>query len=266
MKKLIAANWKMNKNTEESVSFIKEFKKLIENARNTEIVICAPFTALQAVSNELKGSSNTSSNISNNIRLGAQNMHFEDSGAYTGEISPLMLKEIGCEYVILGHSERRGIFGEDDFLISRKIAAALKHSLKPILCVGESLEQRDKGKTNDVIKEQIKSCLKDVKENEMPKVNIAYEPIWAISKGNPSHKSATAQDAEDAHKFIRCVLAGIFDESIASIAKSIRVIYGGSMKPENAKELLSMPNIDGGLVGNASLTAKSFAEIVKSCN
>jgi len=252
MKKLIAANWKMNKNIEESISFIKEFKKLIENIRDVEIVICPPFTALQAVSNELKGS---------NIRLGAQNMHFEDAGAYTGEISPLMLKDAGCEYAILGHSERRNFFNEDNALINKKIIAALAHGIKPILCVGEDLEQRNNGKANNVIEKQLKNCLKYVKENEMPKINIAYEPIWAISRGNPAHKAATAQEAEDAHKFIRCVLAGIFDESQA---KSIRLIYGGSMKPDNAKELLYMPNIDGGLVGNASLTAKSFADILNT--
>lgn len=252
MKKLIAANWKMNKNIEESISFIKEFKKLIENIRDVEIVVCPPFTALQAVSNELKGS---------NIRLGAQNMHFEDAGAYTGEISPLMLKDAGCEYAILGHSERRNFFNEDNALINKKIIAALAHGIKPILCVGEDLEQRNNGKANNVIEKQLKNCLKYVKENEMPKINIAYEPIWAISRGNPDHKAATAQEAEDAHKFIRCVLAGIFDESMA---KSIRLIYGGSMNPNNAKELLYMPNIDGGLVGNASLTAKSFADILNT--
>lgn len=251
MKKLIAANWKMNKTAEEAVSFVNEFKEIIKNAGNVDIIICPPFTALAALSKELKNSK---------IKLGAQNMHFEDAGAYTGEISPLMLKEIGCEYVILGHSERREIFSEDDFLISRKIIAALKHGLKPILCIGENIEQRQSGKTNEVVGNQLKNCLKNIDKIQMEKIIIAYEPIWAISRGNPNHKAATADDAEQGHKFIRNVVEKMFDKNIS---KNIRIIYGGSMKPENAKELLSMPNIDGGLVGNASLNAKSFAEIVK---
>ncbi len=249
MKKLIAANWKMNKTVEEAVSFIREFKKLVENAKNVEIVVCPPFTALQAVSDELKGSS---------IGLGAQNMYFEEAGAYTGEISAAMLKEIGCEYVILGHSERRDIFNENDSLINKKVIAALKHGLKPILCIGEQWEQRRKGRTEDVLEDQLLKCLEGV--DDAKGLTIAYEPVWAISKGDPNQKAATPQDAEASHSFIRRLLSGIFDDSAA---KDIRVLYGGSMKPENAKELLAMPNIDGGLVGNASLNAKSFAEIVK---
>ena len=251
MKKLIAANWKMNKTVEESMSFVKEFKKLI-NKRNAEIVICPPFTSIQAVSKELKGS---------NMDLGAQNMHFEEAGAFTGEVSPLMLKEMGCEYVILGHSERREIFGEDDFLINKKVIAALKNDLKPILCIGEDIVQRNGGKTKNVLENQLKNCLKNIDKKQMSKINIAYEPIWAISKGDPNHKAATAEDAEEGHKFIRSVVEKMFDKNTS---KNVRIIYGGSMKPENAKELLAMPNIDGGLVGNASLNAKSFAEIVKS--
>ena len=252
MKKLIAANWKMNKTAEESVVFIKQFTKLIKNAKDIEIVICPPFTSLQAVSKELKGSI---------IKLGSQNMHFEDAGAYTGEISPLMLKEIGCEYAIIGHSERREIFNEDDFLINKKVAAALSHSLKPILCIGENLEQRKNGKTNAVLENQLKNCLKNINKNQIVKVNIAYEPVWAISKGNPNHKAATAQDAEQGHRFIRSVIAKMHDKETA---KNTRIIYGGSIKPDNAKELLAMQNINGGLVGNASLDAKSFAEIVRA--
>lgn len=250
MKKLIAANWKMNKTAEEAVSFIKEFKGLAKGVKNAEIVICPPFTALQSTSKELKGS---------NIKLGAQNMHFEDTGAYTGEISPVMLKEIGCEYVILGHSERRENFGETNELINKKVIAALKHGLKPILCVGEALEQRQHDRTEDVLEDQLIKCLKSV--DKAKNLVIAYEPIWAISKGNPNQKAATKADAEECHLFIRKLLAGIFDEQTS---KNIRIIYGGSMKPENAKELLSMPNIDGGLVGNASLDAKSFVNIVNS--
>ncbi|MBI2652704.1 triose-phosphate isomerase [Candidatus Woesearchaeota archaeon] len=253
MKKLIAANWKMNKSISEAISFIEEFKRLVSNEKNVDIVVCSPFTSLQAVANKLKGSGN--------IKLGAQNMHFEDSGAYTGEISPLMLKDIGCEYVILGHSERREFFDEDDFLINKKVIAALNHSLKPILCIGENLEQRKSGKTNDVLENQLEKCLKGIDKNQILEMCIAYEPIWAISRGDPNHKPATKEDAEEGHKFIRNFLASTFDEKTA---KNVRIIYGGSMKPENAKELLQMPNIDGGLVGNASLNAKSFAEIIKS--
>ncbi len=250
MKKLIAANWKMNKTIAESVSFIKEFKKIIKNTKNVEIVICPPFTVIKSVSKELKGT---------NIKLGTQNMHFEDSGAYTGEVSPLMLKDVGCEYVILGHSERREI-GENDFLINKKVVAALKHGFKPILCIGENLEQRKTTKTKEVIKEQLKNCLNNIDKNQILKINIAYEPVWAISKGDPKHKAATAEDAEEGHKLIRDILAQMYG---GKTAKNVRIIYGGSMKPENAKELLQMPSIDGGLVGNASLNAKSFAEIVK---
>ncbi|MBI2649916.1 triose-phosphate isomerase [Candidatus Woesearchaeota archaeon] len=252
MKKLIAANWKMNKTIKESVLFIEEFKKIIKNEKNAEIVICPPFTALTALSKELKNS---------NIKIGAQNMHFEEAGAFTGEISPLMLKETGCEYVILGHSERREIFGEDDLLVNKKIIAALKHGLSPILCIGENLEQKNQGKTKNIIENQLKNCLKSIDKSQMESITIAYEPVWAISRGNPSHKAATKEDAEEGHKFIRSVIEKMFD---TAISKNIRIIYGGSMKPENARELLSMPDIDGGLVGNASLDAKSFAEIVKS--
>ena len=252
MKKLIAANWKMNKTAKEAVLFAKELKKLIGNNKNAEVVICAPFTALHAAAKELKGSS---------IKLGAQNMHFEESGAYTGEISPLMLKDAGCEYAILGHSDRREIFGEDDSLINKKVIAALNHGLKPILCVGENMEQRRGGKTREVIENQLRNCLKGISKSQMAGASIAYEPIWAISKGNPNHKAATPEDAEEGHKFIRHFIAKLYDDSAA---KNLRIIYGGSMKPENAAELLAIHDINGGLVGNASLSAKSFAEIVNA--
>ena len=252
MKKLIVANWKMNKTIKEAILLAQELKKLLKESNSAEVVICPAFTALEAVSKELKKSS---------INLGAQNMYFEGSGAYTGEVSHLMLKEIGCEYAILGHSERREIFGEDDFLINRKVIAALKNSLIPILCIGENLEQKNSGHTEKILEIQLKNCLRGMDKNEILKVNIAYEPIWAISKGNPNHKPATSKDAQEGHRFIRTVLSDIFD---ANTAKDVRILYGGSMKPENAKELLSMPDIDGGLVGNASLSAKSFAEIVNS--
>ena len=163
--------------------------------------------------------------------------------------------------MILGHSERREIFGEDDDIINKKITAALNNSLKPILCVGENLQQRNNEKTKEVVENQLINCLKNVDNAQIPNISIAYEPIWAISRGNPNQKAATAGDAEEIHKFIRSIIAKMFNERIA---EDLRILYGGSMKPENAKELLSMPNIDGGLVGNASLDAKSFAEIVKS--
>ena len=252
MKKLIAANWKMNKTAPEAVSAAKELKKLVKNARNAEVVIFPPFTALEAVGKELKKSK---------IKIGAQNMHFEDSGAYTGDISPLMLKDIGCEYAILGHSERREFFNESDLLINKKVIAALRHSLKPILCVGETFEQRSGNKTREVIDKQLRNCLDRIDAGQMQKIVIAYEPVWAISRGNPNIKAATKEDAEEMHKFIRELLAEIFN---SATAKSARILYGGSVKPENAKELLSMPSINGALVGNASLNAKSFAEIVEA--
>ena len=252
MKKLITANWKMNKTVSEAILSVRELKKLLKDEKNADIVVCPPFTSLSAVSKELKGS---------NIKLGAQNMHFEDNGAYTGDISPLMIKDAGCEYVILGHSERREFFKEDDSLINKKVLSALNHSIKPVLCIGETWEQRENNKTEEVLENQLKNCLMNIKTNQMSSVIIAYEPVWAISRGNPNQKAATPQDAEDAHSFIRNVLEKMFDKKVA---ENTRIIYGGSMKPENAKELLSRKNIDGGLVGNASLNAKSFYEIIKA--
>ena len=249
MQKLIAANWKMNKTPDESILFVEEFKKLAGNEKNAEIVICPAFTSLQPVSEALKGSC---------IKLGAQNMHFGNSGPFTGEVSPVMLKEAGCEYVILGHSERRDM-GETNSLINKKMIAALKSGLKPILCIGENWEQRKQDETEDVLEDQLIKSLQGI-EN-LKNITIAYEPVWAISKGDPNQKAATKADAEEAHLFIRKVLEGIYGKEAS---KNARIIYGGSMKPENAKELLSMGNIDGGLVGNASLDPKSFAEIVKS--
>lgn len=238
---LIAANWKMNKTIEESIDFIKEFKNLINN--NNEIVIAPPFTALQEVKKAIVGT---------NIKLAAQNMHYEDEGAYTGEISPLMLKEL-VDYVILGHSERRQFFNETDQLINKKIKTALKNKLKVILCIGETLEQRENNKTNDVIKEQVENCLKEI--NEIENITIAYEPIWAIGTG----KTATAEQAEEVHKFIRELIKNLYNEDVSN---KIRILYGGSVNPDNIKSLIEMENIDGALVGGASLEPKSFSEIV----
>ena len=240
MKNLIAANWKMNKSVDEVVSFIDQFKGLIKDSKN-EVVICPSFISLYESSKLIK---------STGIKLGAQNMHFAEEGAFTGETSALMLKNV-CEYVILGHSERRQYFDEDDELINKKIKTALDNKLKPILCVGESLEQRESDQTLTIIKNQLKNCLNGIGEKEIKNVVVAYEPVWAIGTG----KNATPSQAEEVHSFIRQFLDKKYGNS------DIRIIYGGSMKPENSAELLSMPNIDGGLVGGASLDAKSFSEI-----
>lgn len=247
MKSLIAANWKMNKGIKEAVSFVKDFKKLVKNAKNIDIVVCPPFTLLLKLNELLKNSG---------IKLGAQNMHFEEKGAYTGEISPSMLKDAGCEYVILGHSERRQHFNETDDLINKKVKSALKNKLKPILCIGETLQQRNNNKTIDIIKTQLENCLNNVNEYEMKSVVVAYEPVWAIGTG----KNATPEQAEEAHKFIRSLLLKIYNKKISD---NVKIIYGGSVKPENTKDLMAMKNINGALVGGASLDPKSFAEI---CN
>jgi len=242
-KPLIAANWKMNKTVEESVSFINKFKVLVNN--KVEIVICPPFTALEAISKELKG----------NLKLGAQNIHFEEQGAFTGEISPLMLKEI-CNYVILGHSERRQFFNEDNELINKKIKSALKNNLKIILCIGENLEQRESNETMNIIENQVNDCLNSISDKEMKNIVIAYEPIWAIGTG----KTATPEQAQEVHKNIRQFLEKKFNKNISD---STRILYGGSVKPDNIKELMHQEDIDGALVGGASLDPESFANI---CN
>lgn len=244
MKSLIAANWKMNMDIRSSVSFFNKFKNLIKNNKN-EVVICPPFTLLNGVKKLIKNTK---------IKLGAQDMHFEENGPFTGEVSALMLKDAGCEYVILGHSERRQYFNETDSFVNKKIKSALQNKLKPILCIGETLQQRNNNKTMDIIKNQLISCLKNINEKEMKNIVVAYEPVWAIGTG----KNAAPEQAEEVHKFIRKLLLKIYNKNISD---NVRIIYGGSMKPKNAKELLSMPDIDGGLVGTASLDAKSFAEI-----
>ena len=235
MRTIIAGNWKMNKTIGESISLVKELKKLVKDS-DKEIIISPAFTALAAVAAELKGS---------NIKLCAQNMHFSKEGAYTGEISASMLKEIGVKYVILGHSERRHVFNEDDDLINKKVKTALIHGLKPILCVGETLEEREKGKMKDVVVEQINKGLEGVEDKNLI---VAYEPVWAIGTG----KTATPEQAEEVHLFIRGLLGD-----------DIPILYGGSVKPDNIKELIAQENINGVLVGGASLDAKSFSEIVK---
>jgi len=241
--KLISANWKMNKTVLEAVTYINELKNLVKDVKDKEIVVCPPFTALFAVSAEIKSSK---------IILGAQNLYFEDKGAFTAEISAEMLKEIGCRYVIIGHSERRQIFNETDEMINKKVRQALKYGLVPILCVGEKIEQREAFDTEKVVNEQLTKDLNGVKGELV----IAYEPVWAIGTG----KNATAEQAEEVHIFIRGLLGKIFDKEVAA---KTRIIYGGSVNPQNAKELMSIEDIDGALVGGASLDAKNFSKIIK---
>jgi triosephosphate isomerase len=236
----------MHKTVQEAVELVRELKELVSDVKDRDILVCPPFTALYAVSRELEGS---------NIALGAQNMFYEEKGAFTGEISPLMVKDVGCSYVILGHSERRHIFSETDELINKKVLSAVNHGLIPILCVGETLQEREEDKTKEVIERQVKEGLKGL--NETSEFVIAYEPVWAIGTG----KTATPELAEEVHSFIREILAEMFGKEKAD---SIRILYGGSVKPENAAGLMSQPNIDGSLVGGASLKAESFAKIVKS--
>jgi len=241
-KSIIAGNWKMNKTIGEAVTLSKELDKLVGGINDRLVIVCPPFTSISAVQANLKTS---------NIKVGAQNMHFATEGAYTGEVSPLMLNEIGIKYVILGHSERRQIFKEDDKLINAKIRSAIDNKLTAIFCVGETLKEREANKTKQVVGEQITQGLENIKR--IRDVIIAYEPVWAIGTG----KTATPEQAEEVHGFIRDLLQSIFN----SIGTSI--LYGGSVKPENIKELMAKDNIDGALVGGASLNAKSFAEIIK---
>ncbi len=248
-KKIIAANWKMNMTVAETEAFLEDFRLDIEEVQGVEIVIAPPFTALAKLSELLGGSQK--------VRLGAQNMYYEMSGAYTGEISPAMLRELFVRYVILGHSERRAIFGETDALINKKLLTALASELKPILCVGETLEERDAGREKEVLETQLKGSLAGVSAEQMLDVVIAYEPVWAIGTG----RNASPEQAQDAHAHVRSVIASLTD---AATADKVRIQYGGSVKPANAGTLLGQPDIDGALVGGASLEPRSFAEIVKA--
>lgn len=243
---VIAGNWKMNKTVSEAVKLVEELKPLIEGA-SAEVVVCPTFVCL----NDLVKTSKNS-----NIGVGAQNMYYKDSGAYTGEISPVFLKDIGVEYVILGHSERRQYFKEDDSEINKKVVAALDHKLKPILCVGETLKQREAGEAFDVVSAQVKGCLKDLESRNLDDLIIAYEPVWAIGTG----KTATSRDANEVIGFIRKQLIELCGNDMA---EKTRILYGGSVKSSNIKELMNMSEIDGALVGGASLDAKEFSGIVK---
>ncbi|MFX1394765.1 MAG: triose-phosphate isomerase [Promethearchaeota archaeon] len=248
-KPIIGGNWKMNRGSPaEAREMLEKLKPLVKNIDKVDIVVCAPFTALTSIFDMIKET---------NIKMGAQNMFFEDKGAYTGEISPIFLKAIGCEYVILGHSERRNIFKESDDLINKKLKKALNMDLNPIVCIGEQLEEREAGKTREIIQNQLNETFRDLTKDEIIKTVIAYEPIWAIGTG----KTATPDQAEDIHVFIRELLGQKYDKGTADL---IRIQYGGSIKPENAEDLFKQENIDGGLVGGASLQANSLYDIIKA--
>jgi triosephosphate isomerase (TIM) len=246
-KKLIAANWKMYKNPEQTKQFFKDFLPLVAGNDRDEIVICPPYIDLQAAIELASGT---------HIGVGAQDVYWKDEGAFTGEISPSMLTAIGCTHVIIGHSERRQYFGETDDTVNLKLKAALEHGLTPITCVGEVLEEREAGLTEDVLRRQCVRAFNTISAKKAAKLVIAYEPVWAIGTG----KTATPQMASDAHVLIRGEVAKAFGEEFAA---GLRILYGGSVKPENAQALMSEEEIDGALVGGASLDPKSFAAIVK---
>jgi len=248
-KKIIAANWKMNMTVGEAAGFLDTFLLEVGNESSVDVVIVPPFTALSFVNDRLAKS--------NYIKLGAQNMHWEKSGAFTGEISAAMLRDLFVRYVVLGHSERRTLFGETDAVVNKKVHAAHEATLKPILCIGETLEQRDAGKVEEVLECQLRGSLAGLSAKELVETVIAYEPVWAIGTG----RTASPEQAQDAHAFVRKTLAAIADQGIAD---KVRIQYGGSVKPDNARTLLSQPDIDGALVGGASLDARAFTEIVKA--
>ena len=244
-RKIIAGNWKMNKLPNETIDFVEKLSPLVKNAE-AEVIICVPYTDLFYALMSVQGT---------NIKVGAQNMHYEDKGAYTGEVSAKMLKSIGVEYVIIGHSERRQYFNETDETVNKKVKKAFEVGLKPIVCVGETLEQREQGITNDIITNQTHLALEGLESEQVENIIIAYEPIWAIGTG----KTASKEDANDAIISIRQEVAKCYGDEIAS---SVIIQYGGSVKSKNANELFKMSDIDGGLVGGASLEAEEFSKIV----
>ncbi len=246
-KPFIAGNWKMHKTVSQALELIEELLRLVAGEDEVRIAIAPPFTSLYPVAQRLKGS---------NVELSAQDCFWEDEGAYTGEISPLMLAEVGCTYCIVGHSERRHIFGEGNEEVLRKARALLEHGISPIVCVGETLPEREKGQAMETVKHQLHGSLKGITKEEMTRVVIAYEPVWAIGTG----KTATPQQAQEMHAFIRDWLGQAFGGDIAS---SCSILYGGSVKPTNIQGLMAMEDIDGALVGGASLDAASFAQIIK---
>ncbi len=247
-KLIIAGNWKMNKTVAEALTLVGDLKRDLAGVKEVDVIVCPPFTALESVSKMI---------IDSNLRLGAQNMSENNFGAFTGEICAGMLKEFSVRYVILGHSERRQFQKESDALIAKRAAAVHAASLTPSVCVGETLAAREGNLTEKGLETQVRGSLAGLTREQMVETVIAYEPVWAIGTG----KTATTQQAQDAHAFIRGLLAKIYDEGTA---KKVRIQYGGSVKPNNAKELMSQPDVDGALVGGASLEARSFADIIKN--
>ena len=244
---VIAGNWKMHKTVQEAVELVRDLKDSVSDADGVEIIVGPPFTALYAVAEELKGS---------NISVTAQNVFWEEKGAFTGEIAPGMLREAGCSHTIIGHSERRQYFGETDETVNKRIKAALGAGLKCIVCVGETLEQRESGRTMEVVGQQVENGLSGFSSEDFSNMIIAYEPVWAIGTG----KTASPAQAEEVHGFIR----GVVSRTAGSdVAEGLRILYGGSVKPENVDEIMAQENVDGALVGGASLKADSFSRIVK---
>ncbi len=247
-KKIVAGNWKMNNSVSDGVDLANGINRELADCREVDVVLCPTFTALKAVGEVIENSL---------VKLGAQNMHWEASGAYTGEISAAMLRDLYCHYVILGHSERRQYFGETDESVNKKVKAALAATLNPILCVGETLEQRESGEMENVIRTQVEGGLAGVELKGSGELIIAYEPVWAIGTG----LTATPEQAQAVHAFIRETVASLYDDATAA---ALRIQYGGSMKPNNAVALLSQPDIDGGLIGGAALDARSFVDIIRA--
>ncbi len=243
---VIAGNWKMYKTSGEAAAFVRAFLPLVAGVREVEIVLAPPFPSIVAVAELVRGS---------NVTVSSQNVHFADEGAYTGEVSPRMLADAGATHCIIGHSERRQYYAETDDAVNRKIKAALAAGLTPIFCLGETLSQREAGSTFDVVEAQLLRGLNDIPAKEAPKVVVAYEPVWAIGTG----RTATPEQAQDVHAFLRGRLKGMWDDA----AESVRILYGGSVKPDNIATLMAKQDIDGALVGGASLAADSFAKIVK---
>jgi triosephosphate isomerase len=246
-KKILAANWKMNLTHSEAESYLETFLSEIGQVNDVEIVIIPPFTAIPAL---ISASEKVPA-----VRIGAQNMHWEKNGAFTGEVSATMLRALYVKYVIVGHSERRALFGETDEIVNRKVRAALEAGLRPIVCVGETLHERDSGQVEEVLGRQLRKGLENVVEKDLPEIVVAYEPCWAIGTG----RSATPAEAEQVHAFIRLDLSELFG---AATADRVRIQYGGSVKPENAEDLMRQKNIDGALIGGASLDPRSFARII----
>lgn len=244
---IIAGNWKMHKTRAEAADLANALAAEIGTLSNVEVVLCPSFTLLETVAQAIKGT---------NIKLGAQDCFFEDQGAFTGEVSPAMLKEVGCSYCIIGHSERRQFFGETDASVNRKARALYRHGITPIICVGETLDERESGQTASVVSSQIRGSLQGLPSDKLASTVIAYEPVWAIGTG----KTATKEQAQEVHALIRNQIADLFSRPLAM---QVRIQYGGSVKPENIRELMSQTDIDGALVGGASLDAQSFASIVK---